>query len=176
MNPAWVYPEKASVCHCKRAKRPRQSQGSGCFAEFIPSSLEGLAMTVGITNKTGACASTSASRASGVLLALLLVLFLFYFPSLLFAAEDQADIVDQQRLFLDQAMHNIDLEREQLEAEKKAKAEERLKFQKKRTERRLVEQLKGLSGTLSGLPELPSFSGKFESQGIDPRLATQSND
>ena len=133
-------------------------------------------MTVGITNKTGACASTSASRASGVLLALLLVLFLFYFPSLLFAAEDQADIVDQQRLFLDQAMHNIDLEREQLEAEKKAKAEERLKFQKKRTERRLVEQLKGLSGTLSGLPELPSFSGKFESQGIDPRLATQSND
>ncbi len=93
-------------------------------------------------------------------------------PAIARSADSSADLVDQQRLFLDQAMHNIERQRAQLEAEKKTKAEERLKFQKKRTERRLAVQLKGLSGTLSGLPELPNFSGKFESQGIDPRTAT----
>ena len=106
---------------------------------------------------------------------LLLALLLFVSPQAFArSSDDPADVVDQQRAFLDQTMQNIEHQRLEHGAEKKAEAERRLRLQKKRTERRLAEQLKGLSGTLSGLPELPNFNGKFET--MDSGLSGQDSE
>ena len=111
--------------------------------------------------------SSSALRAiSAFTLALLL-----FSPAPVFAAssDDPAAEIDRQRIFVDQTLLNVERQRSAQEAEEKAEIAARLQTQRKQEELRLAEQLKGLSGTLSGLPELPNFNGKFETQTEDQK-------
>ncbi len=102
--------------------------------------------------------------------AFLLLALLSIIPPAAFANypsdNDPVAEIDRQRLYVDRMMRDIERQRSDQEAEEKAESGRRVKFQKKMEEARLAEQLKGLSGTLSGLPELPSFSGRFEA-GLD---------
>lgn len=88
---------------------------------------------------------------------------IFLAPSVSARSEqDSINKTDHQINFVDQVMQNIERQRSQQQAERKVEAERRLARKKKRQEARLAAQFAGLSGTLSGLPELPNFDGKFE--------------
>ncbi len=107
--------------------------------------------------------------------------FVFFFAVTFFAfsafaapSGNPADEIDRQRNFVDQAIGEIERQRFARDAEKKAETDRRLRLAKKRDEARLAEQLKGLSGTLSGLPEIPSFHGKFEILEVPAGLDSES--
>ena len=93
-----------------------------------------------------------------------LFLCVLLFPAFSFAGpkEDPVDEINQQMAFVDQTMRDIEQKRAEIESQKKAEAVRRRILEKNRTEARLAVQLKGLSGTLSGLPEMPNFSGQFQ--------------
>lgn len=98
---------------------------------------------------------------------LLAVAFSLSLPA--FAADESLNDIDRQRAFVDR--FNQDLEKEQLKKEAERQAEEKrlLALKRRRDEARISAQFAGLSGTLSGLPELPSFEGKFETLALDER-------
>lgn len=98
----------------------------------------------------------------------LFLLFLFV-TSFAFAEEDPIDALNRQMAFTDQTMQNLEVQRATWQAEHEAEIKRHLALEKKRTEDRLAIQLSGLSGTLSGLPELPTFEGKFEGQVADDK-------
>lgn len=106
--------------------------------------------------------------------AFLLVLVLASSPIFARPSDDPIDETDRQRLYLDQVMRGIEQQRSQQAAENKVEIERRAALQKKRAELRLAEQFSGLSGTLSGLPEMPSFEGRFETQ--IPEVSNQSSE
>ncbi len=95
---------------------------------------------------------------------LFLGVFLFSFSALAKSGVDPADEIDQQMAFVDSAMRSIEKQRSEMDSEKKDEEIHRRALEKKRTEARLAVQLQGLSGTLSGLPEMPNFNGKFDAE------------
>ncbi len=103
-------------------------------------------------------------------------LFLFSVCSLIFLAKagisnEAVDETDRQIAFVDQTMHVVEQQRLRQEAERQAEVNQQLALKKKQAEAQLAKQFAGLSGTLSGLPEIPSFKGEFqEEQTADPRL------
>lgn len=95
---------------------------------------------------------------------ILLLLFLsFYIPlRLIFAAQDPIVQNDRERNFVEQTFKNFEKQRLELLAKKQGEEKRRQEMKKKRDEMRLSAQFAGLSGRLSGLPELPRFEGKFQ--------------
>jgi len=90
-----------------------------------------------------------------------------------FAIDESLNDIDRQRAFVDQ--FNQELEKQQLkkEAERQAEEKRRAALKRRRDEARISAQFAGLSNKLSGLPELPSFEGKFSSD-IPVRYSSES--
>jgi len=105
-----------------------------------------------------------------------LLLCILLFPAVSFSrvSEDPADELDRQMVFVDQTMRGIESKRAEIESQKKAEAIRRRASDKRRTEARLAVQLQGLSGRLSGLPEIPSFNGEFQENASNENVSQPS--
>lgn len=99
-------------------------------------------------------------------------LFIFFAFGLFFLARagisnESADETDRQITFVDQTMHVVEQQRLRREAERQAEVNRQFALKKKQTEAQLAKQFAWLSGKLSGLPEIPSFKGKFQEKPFD---------
>lgn len=81
-----------------------------------------------------------------------------------YAADNPIDETNNQIVFVDQMMHDIEQQKLQREAEAQAEENRRLARKKKKEEARIAKQFAGLSGKLSHMPEMPNFQGNLKTE------------